>query len=212
MALLIEMILDLGVNRAESLQRLHTSKPLHRALSSSKRLMRILRPVVEAATDLVPIGGANFFHRRGIRTKPVGDDLLRSAVLLHDALEKFQRRSFVPPRGDHRRQDFAFMVDGAPKIAQLAVDLHKHLVQVPAPLRIAAHVRDTSLTNLGGEHRAKPVPPEPDGLVADVVPRSANRSSTLRSDSGYLTYIITTRRMTSGKLLKYRNGLLMHQC
>jgi hypothetical protein len=31
----------------------------------------------------------------------------------------------------------------------------------------------------------------------------------LRSDSGYLTYIITTRRMTSGELLKYRNGLLM---
>src|SRR5271167_1585046 len=43
------------------------------------------------------------------------------------------------------------------------------------------------------------------------IPRSASRSSTLRSDSGYLTYIITTRRMTSGELLKYRNGLLMAQ-
>ena len=43
------------------------------------------------------------------------------------------------------------------------------------------------------------------------IPRSARRSSTLRSDSGYLTYIITTRRMTSGELLKYRNGLLMTQ-
>src|SRR5271169_4321580 len=41
------------------------------------------------------------------------------------------------------------------------------------------------------------------------IPRSASRSSTLRSDSGYLTYIITTRRITSGELLKYRNGLLM---
>jgi hypothetical protein len=38
------------------------------------------------------------------------------------------------------------------------------------PLRIAAHVRDASPTDLGGEHRAKPVPPEPDGLVADVDP------------------------------------------
>jgi hypothetical protein len=27
----------------------------------------------------------------------------------------------------------------------------------------------------------------------------------------YITYIITTRRMTSGELLKYRNGLLMVQ-
>jgi hypothetical protein len=38
------------------------------------------------------------------------------------------------------------------------------------PLRIPAHVRDASLTNLGGEHRPKPVPPGPDGLVADVNP------------------------------------------
>ena len=34
------------------------------------------------------------------------------------------------------------------------------------------------------------------------IPRSAKRSSTFRSDSGYRTYIITTRRMTSGELLK----------
>jgi hypothetical protein len=41
------------------------------------------------------------------------------------------------------------------------------------------------------------------------IPRSAKRSSTFRSDSGYRTYIITTRRITSGELLKYRNGFLM---
>jgi hypothetical protein len=39
--------------------------------------------------------------------------------------------------------------------------------------------------------------------------RLGSRSSTLRSDGGYRTYIITTRRITSGELLKYRNGLLM---
>src|SRR5271165_13134 len=38
------------------------------------------------------------------------------------------------------------------------------------------------------------------------IPRSARRSSTLRSDSGYLTYIITTRRMTSGELLNIGTG------
>ena len=45
--------------------------------------------------------------------------------------------------------------------------------------------------------------------MADVDPALGQRSSTLRNDSGYFTYIITTRRMTSGELLKYRNGLLM---
>jgi hypothetical protein len=28
----------------------------------------------------------------------------------------------------------------------------------------------TSLANLGGEHWTKPVPPEPDGLMADIDP------------------------------------------
>jgi hypothetical protein len=39
------------------------------------------------------------------------------------------------------------------------------------------------------------------------MPRSCSRSSTFRSESGYFTYIITTRRITSGEELKYRNGL-----
>jgi len=170
MPLLIEMVVDLGVNRAELLQRLRTSKPLHRPLSSSKRLVRILRPIVEAAPDLVPIGVAQLFHRCGIGAKPVGDDLPRLAVPLHDPLEKLQRRSLVPSCRDHSLQDLAFMVDGAPEIAELAVDLHKDLIQTPAPLRIAAHMRDASLADLGGERWAKPVPPEPDGLMADVDP------------------------------------------
>jgi hypothetical protein len=54
------------------------------------------------------------------------------------------------------------MVDGAPKIAELAVDLHERLIQMPTPLRIAAHARDASLSDLGGKHWAKPSPPEPD--------------------------------------------------
>src|SRR5271157_2174692 len=62
------------------------------------------------------------------------------------------------------------MVDGAPEIAELAVDLHEGLIQMPPPLRIATHVRHPLLSDLGGEHRAKPVPPKPDGLVADVDP------------------------------------------
>src|ERR1700733_4056833 len=62
------------------------------------------------------------------------------------------------------------MVDGAPKIAELAVDLHKHLIQMPVQLRIGSHLHDLPLSDLGGEYRPKPVPPESDGLVADVDP------------------------------------------
>jgi hypothetical protein len=63
--------------------------------------------------------------------------------------------------------------------------------------------------DLGGEHWAKPVPPKSDSLMADVDPALGQEILELRSDSGCLTYIITTRRMTSGELLKYRNGSLM---
>jgi len=41
------------------------------------------------------------------------------------------------------------------------------------------------------------------------IPRSDSRSSTLRSDSGGFTYIITAKRITSGELLKYRKELLI---
>jgi hypothetical protein len=83
---------------------------------------------------------------------------------------------------------------------------------MPTPLRTVAHVRDPSLTNLCGEHRAKPVPPEPDGLVADVDPALGQRDlRRCAATAGIRTYIITTSRMTSGELLKYRNGLLMRR-
>src|SRR5271166_1555738 len=75
------------------------------------------------------------------------------------------------------------MVDRAPEVAELAVDLHKELIQMPAPLRIAAHMRDASLADLGGEHRAKPVPPEPDGLMADVDPELGQQSASRRTVS-----------------------------
>src|SRR5208337_1842182 len=64
----------------------------------------------------------------------------------------------------------AFMVDSAPEIAELAVDLHERLIQMPPPLRIPAHVRQPLLSDLGGEHRAESVPPKPDRLMADVDP------------------------------------------
>src|SRR5208337_3868799 len=132
--------------------------------------MRILGAIVEPTTNLLAIGVADLFHRRGIRAKPVGDDGTRPAIFLHDALEKFQRRSPVPLRSDDRFQNLAFMVDSAPEIAELAVDLLERLIQMPTPLRIAAHVRDPLLADLGGKHRAKPVPPKPDRLMADIDP------------------------------------------
>src|SRR5271166_1800751 len=129
--------------------------------------MRVFRPIIEPMPNLLAIDVADLAHRRGIGGKPVGDDAARAAIFLHDALEKLQRRSLVPLRPDHR---FQFVIDRPPEIAELAVDLHKDLIQMPTPLGEAAHVRYPPLSDLGGEHRAKPVPPKSDSLMADVDP------------------------------------------
>src|SRR5208337_4637856 len=121
-------------------------------------------------TNLMPISVADLSHRRGIGAKPVRDDTSRAAIFLHDALQKLQRCSLVPLRRDHRLQNLTLVIDSPPEIAELAVDLHKDLIQMPAPLGEPAHVRYPPLSDLGGEHRAKPVPPKPDGLMADVDP------------------------------------------
>ena len=42
-----------------------------------------------------------------------------------------QRRSLVPLQGDYRLQHLAFMVDGTSQVAELAVDLHERLIQMP---------------------------------------------------------------------------------
>jgi hypothetical protein len=55
MALLIELVVHLGMNCAEFLQRLQTSKALHRPFASPKRLMGILCAIVEPTADLVPL-------------------------------------------------------------------------------------------------------------------------------------------------------------
>jgi hypothetical protein len=57
-------------------------------------------------------------------------------------------------------------------------------------------VRGASFADLGSEHRAKPVPPEPDGLVADVDPALGQQILDVAQRQGYRTYIITTTRMT----------------
>ena len=73
------------------------------------------------------------------------------------------------------------------------------------------YVRYPFLSDLGGEHRAKPVPPKPHRLIADVDPPLGQEILVVAQRQRVFQYIITTRRITSGELLKHRNGLLIAQ-
>jgi hypothetical protein len=42
----------------------------------------------------------------------------------------------------HGLQNLAFVIDRPPQIAELAVDLHEHFIQMPTPLREGAQMRN----------------------------------------------------------------------
>ena len=65
-------------------------------------------------------------------------------------------------------QYLALVIHSTPQIMPFAVDLHKHLVEVPAPVPKAAHPVDALPADVCCEQWAEPVPPEPHRLVADV--------------------------------------------
>jgi hypothetical protein len=70
--------------------------------------------------------------------------------------------------GEEALEDLAFVIDGTPQVAHLAVHLHVHLVQVPAPLAKATHAAHPLPPDIGREQRTEPVPPVAHGLVTDV--------------------------------------------
>jgi hypothetical protein len=51
-----------------------------------------------------------------------------------------------------------------------AVDLHKHFVEVPAPLFATAHSIHPLATEFRGKHRTETVPPVAHRFVADLDP------------------------------------------
>ena len=57
------------------------------------------------------------------------------------------------------------MIHILPKVVCLTVDLHKNLVQVPLPVRARPHPARSISTDFSTKNCAKPVPPEPNGLI-----------------------------------------------
>ena len=88
-------------------------------------------------------------------------------MLLRRFLKEFQDRLLIPCLCHIVLENLALVIDGPPEVVHLAVDLHEHLVEVPSPLA-RAHPLDPALPNLGCKHRAEPMPPEPDRLMAHV--------------------------------------------
>ena len=65
---LVEVIVEGGMDGAKLLQRFHLSEPEHRPLPPPERLVRVLRPVIRIAANLLVVRDAKLLHRRPIGT------------------------------------------------------------------------------------------------------------------------------------------------
>jgi hypothetical protein len=113
-----------------------------------------------------------------------------------------QRCGFVPALGDVALEDLALLVHRSPEVAHLAIDLHVDLVEVPLPMPQAPHPTDPLTADICSKQRTELFHQCLTVSWEMSMPRSASRSSTFRRLSGKRTYIITTRRITSGDELK----------
>ena len=167
-ALRWKVVVDRGVDGCELLQCSHAPEPQHRPFSSSEWQVRILGPVVEPAPHLAVVAAAWLLERRPVGSQAIRDDGLGSAMPFHGFLEEFQRGLAISRVGQDAFKNLALMINSPPEVMGYPVDLYVDLVQVPSPLSSSTHPLDPLAPDLGGKHRAKPVPPIPHGLMADL--------------------------------------------
>ncbi len=132
--------------------------------------MRILNAIVEPPSRLLFFQRAHFSERSLVGSEAIRHDLFRTAMALHQFPEEFQCCGFVSALRDDSFEHFSVVINGTPEIMSLAIHFHKNLVHVPLPFRESAQLLDPLSPDLGGKHRAEPVPPISDGFVADIDP------------------------------------------
>ena len=73
-------------------------------------------------------------HSGPMRRSSISLSHVRIPISLHCFLKEFHRSNLVPLLRDIGFQDFAFVVDSAPKIMAFSPELDEHLIQMPASL------------------------------------------------------------------------------
>jgi hypothetical protein len=132
--------------------------------------VRILGPVVEMTTGFLARLISNHLYRGPIGGAFVRHHGIRISISPHCFLQEFQRSSLIPLLRDIGFQDFAFVVDSAPKIVALSSNLDEDLIQVPLPLWAASYRFRPMFPDLVREVSAEPINPEADTFVTDIDP------------------------------------------
>jgi hypothetical protein len=135
---------------------------------SSERQGAVLHSIVRPATDLLLVSFTQVFHRRFVGSKSVRRDLLGGSVALQRLFHENYYSCRVPGLRDGGLQRLALVIDGAPEVMHLAIDLHLNLVEMPPPVTKTPHHADPMPANVAGKHRAATIPPETHRLVANI--------------------------------------------
>jgi hypothetical protein len=92
------------------------------------------------------------------------------AKAFHCFPKEFHRCLAVAALRDIAFQHFAFVIYGALQVVRFTVDLHKHLIQMPLPIRMSTKLLTPFLSDFSCKQWAEPVPPEANRLMADIDP------------------------------------------
>ena len=109
------MIVDVGVDRGELLQRSHSSEPKHRPLASSYWKVAVLNAVVGVPSDHLLCRIPQIIHSGSVGAQAVRGDRSGRSVTLERLLHEAKRRDLVPGLCHVAFEDFAFVIDRAPQ-------------------------------------------------------------------------------------------------
>ena len=124
--------------------------------------------VVRPAADFLSVLVSKLAYCRSVGMQAVSGDYVYRSVVLQRFLHEAQSRLLVPFLGDVTLKYFSPLVDRSPEVVGYPIDLHKHLIEVPALLSEAKHTVDALALDVRCKHRPELVPPEPHGLIADI--------------------------------------------
>ena len=168
--------------------------------------MRVLRQVLRPAPYLTVSPASQILWCGAAGALAICDNNLGSHMSLHGALQKLQGRFAVPGLGDHDFQNFTLMGNGTPKVMRYAVNLHKDLIKVPAPVIATAHLIHPLDPQFCSKHLCKPVPPVAHRFVAVSILRSCRWASTWRRDGENQVQSITAVHMIRRVVLRQKKG------
>jgi hypothetical protein len=129
MSLMVEGVVDGGMDVEKTLRGSRRFEPLHLVLSSPHDLMGVFSAIVLSETPIMRTGEAQLPESRAVGAQLVGDQQLRrEALFLEQLAHQPECRLRISPTLNKHVENLALVVDGAPQVHPLPGDPDDHFV------------------------------------------------------------------------------------